>query len=206
MRLASRIPRVASHTTLHTVSLHTASDVATVSAGTKGHCRSSRARTKNASAPREISSSPHFRAGPVYQNRAAHPIIVSTAGNGYNHILNGNRSAGQRRCSNITPTACPINCTKRRIARIAAITVSKRNKMLKRNASPPSTSNETWGKCLVGCNLPNTEKKFPSSAAEYGTREYPSSSEKIDASAIHKTIQVTKCAAKGPKSRSTKVL
>src|SRR6266480_2150807 len=131
-----------------------------------GHCRTFRARMRNARAPSAISARPHFRVAPVCQNSQAHPTMVSTAGSGYSHILNGNRSVHQRRRSNITPTACPMNCTSNRRERIPAMAVSSCSETLKRNASPPRTSSDTCGKCFLGCRRANTGKKFPSSAAE----------------------------------------
>src|SRR5450755_3572339 len=156
------------HEILHATILHATSEVTVSTAGPNGHCRNSRARTRNAKAPSTISSNPHLRAGPVYQKSVAQPSIVNTAGKGYNHILKGNRSADHLRCNRITPTVCPMNCTSNRIARIAAITVSSLNKILNTKANPPKTSNETCGNFLVGCNLPKIAKKFPSNAAEYG--------------------------------------
>src|SRR6266478_1423162 len=79
-----------------------------------------------------------------------------------------------------------MNCTISRTARIPAMEVSRSSLMLKKNASVPSASNEMCGNFFVGCNRPKIGKKFPSSAAEYGTREYPSKTENTEASAIHK--------------------
>src|ERR1700739_5163192 len=84
--------------------------------------------------------------------------------------------------------------------------VSKSSLMLKKNASVPSASSEKCGNFFVGCKRPKIGKKFPSSAAEYGTREYPSNTENTDATAIHNTIPVATDAAVCPYSRSTKVL
>src|SRR6202008_2988146 len=119
------------------------------------------------------------------------------------HILNGNFSGPHRRRNIINPTACPINCTINRTARIPAIVVCKSSVTLNRNASAPNTSSDTCGKCFVGCTFANTDRKFPSSAAEYGTREYPNSTENTLASAIHSTMHVTTCAAPCPYNRST---
>ena len=92
--------------------------------------------------------------------------MVSTAGTGYNHILNGSPCVPRLRRSSITPTAWPMNCTSSRIARIPAMACFSFSETLNKNASPASTSNEICGKCFVGCTLPNTGKKFPSRAAE----------------------------------------
>src|SRR5260370_9023266 len=78
----------------------------------KGHCLTSRARTRNAKAPSAISASPHFRVGPVCQKSHAHPIIVSTAGTAYTHILNGSPFVPQPRPSPTPPTPSPTKSTK----------------------------------------------------------------------------------------------
>src|SRR6266566_1685805 len=128
----------------------------------KGHCLTSRARTRNASAPSAISANPHFRVEPVCQKSHAQPIIVSTAGSGYSHILNGKPCVPRRRRSSITPTAWPMNCTSSRIAKIPAIACFSLSETLNKTASPARTTSETCGKCFVGCTRPNTGKKFPS--------------------------------------------
>src|SRR6266478_602663 len=172
------------------------SDVPTVDGFfSNGHCFIVLVQTKNARTPKRISSSPHFRAAPVCQKSHAQPIMVNTAGKGYSHILKGSRSVPSRFRKSITPTACPINCTINRTARIPAMEVSKSSLMLKKNARAPSASSEKCGKCFVGCSRPKIGKKFPSSAAEYGTREYPSNTENTEASAIHNTIPVATDAA-----------
>src|SRR5271169_3850521 len=99
-----------------------------------------------------------------------------------------------------------MNWTSRRIARMPAIAVSSFKVTLKRKASPPSASSDIYGKCLLGCRRPKIGKKFPSTAAEYGTREYPSKTENTEASATHRTIQVAACAACAPYNLSTNVL
>src|SRR5216684_9203611 len=80
------------------------------------------------------------------------------------------------------------------------------SEMLNRKASPARTSKEICGKCFVGCTRPKTGKKFPSRAAEYGTRDAPSKTENAEATAIHKIIPVTKRAAACPYNRSTNKL
>src|SRR6201984_1834150 len=99
-----------------------------------------------------------------------------------------------------------MNCTINRTARIPAMEVSRSSLMLKKNASVPSASNEMYGNFFVGCNRPKIGKKFPSSAAEYGTREYPSKTENPEASAIHNTSPAATDAAGCPYSRRTHVL
>ena len=163
-----------------------------------GHCFIVAVQTRNASTPSTISSNPHLRAAPVCQKSQAQPIIVNTAGKGYNHILKGSRSTPNRFRNSITPMACPINCTINRTARIPAMEVSRSSLMLKKNASVPSASSEMCGNFFVRGKRQKTGKKFPSSAAEYGTREYPSNTEKTEANAIHSTIPVATAAAVCP--------
>ena len=73
----------------------------------------------------------------------AQPTMVTKAGTGYSHILKGSRSEPHRRRKSITPTACPMNCTSRRIARMPAMAVSSFSDTLKIKASPPRTRSET---------------------------------------------------------------
>src|SRR5260370_8565249 len=69
----------------------------------KGHCLTSRARTRNASAPSAIPANPHFRVEPVCQKSHAQPIIVRTAGTGYSPTLNGNPYVPRPRPTPRTP-------------------------------------------------------------------------------------------------------
>src|SRR5580704_14342657 len=63
---------------------------------------------------------------------------------------------------------------RQRIARMARITENKSKNKHTTIEVAPKASNATCGKRFVGCTRANTEKKFPSNAAAYGTREYPS--------------------------------
>src|SRR5216683_196203 len=69
----------------------------------------------------------------------------------------------------------------RRMARTAAITVFNLKSSAKRKVSVPRKRSETCGNFFCGCTRAKTRKKFPSSAAEYGTREYPSNEENTEA-------------------------
>ncbi len=60
----------------------------------KGHSRRKRDRTKNTARPKIITNSPHQTALPVRRKSQIQPAMVSSAGNGYSHILNGRRSGG----------------------------------------------------------------------------------------------------------------
>src|SRR5450755_4394795 len=71
---------------------------------------------------------------------------------------------------------------------------------------PPSAKSETYGKRFVGCKRAKIEKKFPSSAAAYGTREYPSVAEKIEPNASTRIRPVAKVAQCIPNVRSTNKL
>src|SRR6202030_3694763 len=86
-----------------------------------GHSLRSRDCTRKTARPKRITSNPHQMAFPVRRKSQIQPAIVSSAGNGYNHILNGRRSGGQRRRKSITPTAWPMNCMMSRMARTAAM-------------------------------------------------------------------------------------
>src|SRR5580692_2212263 len=163
-----------------------------------GHSVRMRACARKTISPKTMTSTPHQMALPVRENSHSQPTMVKSAGKGYNHILKGSRSGGQRRRSSITPTAWPMNWMIKRIASTAAITVLNLNSRLKTNVSAPRNNSEMCGNFSLGCTRANTRKKFPSSAAEYGTREYPSIDEKSDANAIHKTIKVAKRAAPEP--------
>src|ERR1700686_4086872 len=74
-----------------------------------GHSLRKRDCTRKTARPKTITNSPHHIALPVRRKSQTQPAIVSSAGKGYNHILNGRRSGGQRRRKSITPTAWPIN-------------------------------------------------------------------------------------------------
>src|SRR6266404_3393124 len=154
-----------------------------------------RACTKNTISPMIITSNPHQMAFPVCEKSHSQPTMVNSAGSGYNHILKGSRSGGQRRRSSMTPTAWPMNWMIRRIARTAVITVFSLKSKLKTNVSAPRNNSEMCGNFSLGCTREKTRKKFPSNAAEYGTREYPSIEEKSDANAIHRIISVANHAA-----------
>src|SRR3984957_19199766 len=93
-----------------------------------------------------------------------------------------------------------------RIASTAAITVLNLNSSANTNVSAPRNNSDTCGNRFFGCTRPNTLKKFPSSAAEYGTREYPNSDENSDANAIHKIIPVANFAAPPPYNFSMNAL
>ena len=95
---------------------------------------------------------------------------------------------------------------RQRIARMARITEKRlKNKQMKIDAAPKASS-EMCGKCLVGCTRAKTEKKFPSNAAAFGTREYQSVAEKIDPNAKTKISAVAKVAQYIPNVRSTNKL
>src|SRR5271170_1325381 len=94
----------------------------------------------------------------------------------------------------------------KRMASTAAITVRNLNSSAKTNVNAPRNNSETCGKRFFGCTRANTLKKLPSKAAEYGTREYPSSEENTDANAIHKIITVAKRAAPLPYNFSMNAL
>src|SRR6202051_5006118 len=115
--------------------------------------------------PRPMRSKPHLRAEPVAQNSAAQPHMVRMAGSGYNHILKGKRSGGQRRCNRIKPMACPINCTSKRVASIAAMTVESLKSKLDTKATAPRNKSETYGNFFCGWTREKMEKKLPSNAA-----------------------------------------
>ena len=83
--------------------------LASAAAGRNGHSRRKRDRTRYIASPKIITNSPHQTALPVRRKSQIQPAMVSSAGNGYSHILNGRRSADQRRRNSITPTACPMN-------------------------------------------------------------------------------------------------
>src|SRR5271168_2176722 len=89
-------------------------------------------------------------------------------------MRNGQCSAFQRRCNNINPTAWPTNWMRQRIARMARITEKRSKNKHTTIEVAPKASSATCGKRFVGCTRAKTEKKFPSSAAAYGKREYPS--------------------------------
>src|SRR6185437_5211861 len=158
-------------------------------ASLKGHCRRKNERPKYTRIPAAMAPSDAkigFR--PVERKIAAHPAIATITGSGYSFIRNGNRAP--RRRSSTSPTAWPMNWIKHRIARMARITENKLKSALNKIAVAPSASSEICGNFFVGCTRPNTAKKFPSSAAAYGTREYPSVAEKIDPSAVNKISAV----------------
>src|ERR1700693_3954677 len=95
---------------------------------------------------------------------------------------------------------------RQRIARMARITEKRlKNKQMKIDAAPKASS-EMCGKCFVGCTRAKTEKKFPSSAAAYGTREYPSVAEKTDPNASTRIKTVASVAQCIPNVRSTNKL
>src|ERR1700726_2481875 len=74
-----------------------------------GHSLRSRDCTRKTTNPKTITNNPHQMALPVRRKSHIQPAMVSSAGSGYNHILNGSRSGGQRRRKSITPTAWPMN-------------------------------------------------------------------------------------------------
>src|SRR6202035_5392833 len=102
--------------------------------------------------------------------------------------------------------ACPMNCTSKRVASIAAMTVESLKSKLDTKATAPRNKSETCGNFFCGWTRGKMEKKMPSSAAAYATREYPRRAAKMDAKAIHNTSMVATRAAKGPEMVSTKVL
>src|ERR1700721_3775243 len=95
---------------------------------------------------------------------------------------------------------------RQRIARMARITEKRlKNKQMKIDAAPRA-NREICGKRFVGCTRAKTEKKFPSNAAAYGTREYPSVAEKIDPNAKTKISAAPKKPKYIPTARSTNTL
>ena len=71
------------------------------------------------------------------------------------------------------------------MARMARITENRpKNKQTTMDVAP-NASSATCGNRFVGCTFAKTEKKFPSNAAAYGTREYPSVAEKHRAERQH---------------------
>src|ERR1700682_5842773 len=93
-----------------------------------------------------------------------------------------------------------------RMARTAAMTVLSLKSKAERKVRVPRNRSEMCGNFFCGCTRAKTRKKFPSSAAEYGTREYPSNEENTEAKAIQRTMAVEKRAAPEPYSFSTKAL
>ncbi len=109
-----------------------------------------------------------MRAEPVAQKSAAQPHMVRMAGSGYSHILKGKRSGGQWRCNRIKPMACPINCTSKRVASIAAMTVESLKSRLDYKSYRAKISNAARtraGNFFCGWTREKMEKKLPSSAA-----------------------------------------
>ena len=92
---------------------------------------------------------------------------------------------------------------RQRIARMARITEKRlKNKQMNIDAAP-NANREICGKCLVRCTRANAEKKLPSSAAAYGTREYPNVAEKIEPNAKTRINAVAKVAQCIPNVLST---
>src|ERR1700722_1660464 len=121
-------------------------------------------------------------------------------------MRNGQCSDFHLRCSNTNPTAWPTNWMRQRMARMARITEKRsKNKQTTMDVAP-SASSATCGNRFVGCTFANTEKKFPSSAAAYGTREYPSVAEKTDPNASTRISAVASVAQFIPNVRSTNKL
>src|SRR5271155_3985567 len=95
---------------------------------------------------------------------------------------------------------------RQRIARMARITEKRLKNMQMTIDVPPSANSETYGKRFVGCTRAKIEKKFPSSAAAYGTREYPSVAENTDPNAATRISAVASVAPCSPKVRWKKRL
>src|SRR5258707_13541348 len=109
-------------------------------------------------------------------------MAARIAGIGYKYIRNGRGKSGRRERNSSSPTICIRNCKEMRMTTSAVIT-STRRKTQNSAATVPSVSNETFGNRPLGWTLANRRKKFPSVAAAYGTREYPSKREKTDENA-----------------------
>ena len=84
-----------------------------------------------------------------------------------------------------------------RVASSASMTTSS-GKTLVTIEMRPRTTRDTWGKPRVGCSRANALKKYPSRAAAYGTREYPSSSANTDPNALQRIMTVNTAATPGP--------
>src|SRR5271156_4253931 len=95
---------------------------------------------------------------------------------------------------------------RQRIARMARITEKRLKNMQMTIDVPPSANSDTYGKRFVGCRRAKIEKKFPSRAAAYGKREYPSVAEKIEPKASTRISVVAKVAQCVPNVRSTNKL
>src|ERR1700740_3193498 len=121
-------------------------------------------------------------------------------------MRNGQCSAFQRRCNSINPTAWPTNWMRQRIARMARITEKRSKNKHTTIEVPPKASSATCGKRFVRGRFANREKKFPSSAAAYGTREYPSVAENTDPNASTRISAVASVAQFIPNVRSTNKL
>src|SRR5208282_1266533 len=118
----------------------------------------------------------------------------------------GQRSAFHLRRNSTNPTAWPTNWMRQRIARIARITEKRSKNRHTTIEVAPRASSATCGKRFVGCTRANTEKKFPSNAAAYGTREYPSVAENTDPNASTRISAVASDAQFIPNVRSTNKL
>ena len=92
-------------------------------------------------------------------------MILMIAGMGNKGILNGLSSPRLEYRQAMTPTACDTNCMSIRMTMMAVITSFILNSRLKMKASPPNASNDTCGKCNLGCTLAKTLKKSPFFAA-----------------------------------------
>src|SRR5436305_6792074 len=97
-----------------------------------------------------------------------------------------------------------MNCTRIRVVINASITIPSDTNPA-RIERTPSTTSETLGNPWVGWSRANTLKKYPSFAAAYGTREYPSNRANTEPNAVHRIIAVNSVATPGPYVRSMKM-
>jgi len=119
--------------------------------------------------PKRNFEQPHFRAAPVCQKSHAQPIMVSTAGNGYSHILKGSRSVPVA-FARASRRPLPDKLDDQTDGQNPGNGSLQIQLDAEKNARAPSASSEKCGKCLVGCSRPKLGK-VPIERSEYGTRE-----------------------------------
>ena len=114
---------------------------------------------------------PHKANQPVETKTNNQISIEIITGIGKSSILNGRCFVPNLFLNKETPMPCAMNCMRILIARIEEMTWLSFMNKLKIKPRAHKKISETYGKFFVGCSFENILKKFPSTAAAYGTLE-----------------------------------